>query len=68
MGNPHLIFSAAHTRMSVERSLRRLQTDYIDMVLVHSDGNDLDIIKIAEALETLAELKQRGWIRIWYVH
>ncbi|HNE26284.1 MAG TPA: aldo/keto reductase [Pseudomonadales bacterium] len=56
-------FSAAHTRMSVERSLRRLQTDYIDMVLVHSDGNDLDIIQNSEALETLAELKQRGWIR-----
>ncbi|MEZ5436373.1 MAG: aldo/keto reductase [Pseudomonadales bacterium] len=56
-------FSAAHTRMSVERSLRRLQTDYIDMVLVHSDGNDLDIIHHSQALQTLAELKQRGWIR-----
>lgn len=56
-------FSAAHTRMSVERSMRRLQTDYIDMVLVHSDGNDLDIIHHSEALQTLAELKQRGWIR-----
>ena len=56
-------FSAEHTRMSVERSLRRLQTDYIDMVLVHSDGNDLDIIHNSAALQTLAELKQRGWIR-----
>lgn len=56
-------FSAEHIRLSVERSLRRLHTDYIDMVLVHSDGNDLDIIHQTPALDTLAELKQRGWIR-----
>lgn len=62
-GQSSFDFSAAHTRMSVERSLRRLQTDYIDMVLVHSDGNDLDIIHNHEALHTLVELKQRGWIR-----
>ncbi|HRG49918.1 MAG: aldo/keto reductase [Cellvibrionales bacterium] len=62
-GQSSFDFSAEHTRMSVERSLRRLQTDYIDMVLVHSDGNDLDIIQNSEALQTLAELKQRGWIR-----
>lgn len=58
-------FSAAHTRMSVERSLRRLQTDYIDMVLVHSDGNDLDIIRNTPVLETLADIKKRGWIRAY---
>ena len=28
-------FSAAHTRFSVERSLKRLETDCIDLVLVH---------------------------------
>jgi aryl-alcohol dehydrogenase-like predicted oxidoreductase len=56
-------FSPEHTRISVERSLRRLQTDYIDMVLVHSDGNDIDIIRHTGVLETLAELKQQGWIR-----
>ncbi len=56
-------FSEQHTRMSVERSLRRLHTDYLDMVLVHSDGNDLDIIRNSAALETLADLKRRGWIR-----
>ncbi len=64
-GQSSFDFSAEHTRRSVERSLRRLRTDYIDMVLVHSDGNDLDIIRHTAALETLADLKKRGWIRAY---
>lgn len=62
-GRSHFDFSAAHTRRSVERSLRRLQTDFIDLVLIHSDGNDLDIINHGEALDTLAILKREGLIR-----
>ncbi len=56
-------FSAGHTRLSVERSLRRLHTDYIDIVMVHSDGNDLDIISRADTLSELEKLKQEGLIR-----
>lgn len=56
-------FSPKHTRMSVERSLRRLRTDYLDMVLIHSDGNDLEILQNTGALHTLQQLKQEGWIR-----
>ena len=56
-------FSAAHTRRSVERSLKRLETDFIDLVLVHSDGNDLAILNECEVYETLAELKREGKIR-----
>lgn len=56
-------FSAAHTRMSVERSLKRLETDCIDLVLVHSDGDDLAILGQQEVYQTLAELKQEGKIR-----
>jgi aryl-alcohol dehydrogenase-like predicted oxidoreductase len=48
---------------SIERSLKRLNTDYIDIVLVHSDGNDLDIIEHEGTLEALDELKRRGLIR-----
>ncbi|MEH6668908.1 aldo/keto reductase [Halopseudomonas sp.] len=61
-GASHFDFSAAHTRHSVERSLRRLKTDYIDLVLVHSDGNDMDVLD-QEVYPTLAELKQQGLIR-----
>jgi aryl-alcohol dehydrogenase-like predicted oxidoreductase len=56
-------FSAAHTRFSVERSLRRLETDYLDLVLVHSDGNDLTVLEQTEVYATLAQLKQEGLIR-----
>lgn len=56
-------FSPEHTRRSVERSLQRLNTDYIDMVLVHSDGNDETIIREFGTLETLRDLKKEGKLR-----
>ncbi len=56
-------FSAAHTRLSVERSLRRLETDYLDLVLVHSDGHDLAVLEQTGVYATLAELKREGLIR-----
>lgn len=62
-GLSHFDFSAAHTRRSVERSLKRLETDFIDLVLVHSDGNDLHILEHEEVYQTLAALKQEGKIR-----
>lgn len=56
-------FSAEHTRLSVERSLKRLETDFIDLVLVHSDGNDLAVLNDSGVYQALAELKQQGKIR-----
>ncbi|MFE1815881.1 aldo/keto reductase [Metapseudomonas otitidis] len=62
-GQSHFDFSPAHTRRSVERSLQRLETDVIDLVLVHSDGNDMAVLRDSGVYETLAELKQAGKIR-----
>ncbi|MEC8429394.1 MAG: aldo/keto reductase, partial [Pseudomonadota bacterium] len=62
-GESHFDFSPEHARFSIERSLKRLNTDVIDLVLVHSDGNDLDIINGAGTLDALAELKRQGLIR-----
>ncbi|MEJ2142290.1 MAG: aldo/keto reductase [Gammaproteobacteria bacterium] len=56
-------FSAKHTRMSVERSMKRLKRDYLDMVLVHSNGDDMHIINNEGALEELDKLKQEGSIK-----
>ncbi|OLS61064.1 aldo/keto reductase [Pseudomonas putida] len=62
-GQSRFDFSAAHTRASVERSLQRLETDCIDLVLVHSNGDDLRILEQEEVYQTLALLKQEGKIR-----
>ena len=62
-GQSRFDFSAAHTRFSIERSLKRLETDCIDLVLVHSDGNDLHILEHEEVYQTLEALKQEGKIR-----
>ena len=56
------IFTAEHTRMSVERSLKRLKTDYLDCVLVHSSRNDVEVIRDTEVLDALARLKSEGKI------
>ncbi len=62
-GESRFDFSAEHTRMSVERSLRRLGRDWVDVVLVHSNGDDMQIIEHEGALEELARLKEEGLIR-----
>ena len=59
----HFDFSPQYIRHSVQRSLRRLNTDVIDILLIHSDGNDLQIIEQTGALEELIQLKNQGLIR-----
>ncbi|MCC6135712.1 MAG: aldo/keto reductase [Candidatus Contendobacter sp.] len=56
-------FSAAATRASVERSLRRLSVETLDAVLIHSDGDDLAILEREAVLPTLRDLQQAGLIR-----
>jgi aryl-alcohol dehydrogenase-like predicted oxidoreductase len=56
-------FSPEHTRRSVHDSLRRLATDHLDVVLVHSNGDDLDIIRNLGTLQMLARLEDEGLIR-----
>jgi len=62
-GRSRFDFSPEHAQQSVKRSLLRLQTDYLDVVLIHSDGNDLTILDNLGTLDALQDLKQRGWIR-----
>ncbi|MBU6953913.1 aldo/keto reductase [Hahella sp. HN01] len=62
-GQSYFNFTPEHTRMSVERSLQRLRTDYIDIVLIHSDGDDMAILQKEGTLQALAELKAKGMIR-----
>lgn len=62
-GESRFDFSPTGIRESVERSLRRLRTDYLDLVLIHSDGRDEWIIRESGALEVLSELTRMGTIR-----
>ena len=61
-GESRFDFTPEHIRHSIERSLKRLGTDYLDMVLVHSNGEDVDIIRRYGCLEVLAELKREGLV------
>lgn len=56
-------FSPEHTVMSVHRSLERLRTDYLDVVLIHSDGNDEHVLNELGTLDCLRQLKDQGLIR-----
>lgn len=62
-GQSYFDFSPHAVRSSIEQSLKHLATDYLDIVLVHSNGDDEHIIETENVFETLAALKQAGLIR-----
>ncbi|MCK4871904.1 MAG: aldo/keto reductase [Phycisphaerales bacterium] len=62
-GESRFDFTPKAVIASVQRSLKRLRTDRLDCVLVHSDGSDEHIVKNLGTLDALAELKARGDIR-----
>jgi aryl-alcohol dehydrogenase-like predicted oxidoreductase len=61
-GESRYDFTAQHTRHSIERSLKRLRTDYLDCVLVHSSRDDVTVITQSPVLETLSRMKAEGKI------
>ncbi|HYI28458.1 MAG TPA: aldo/keto reductase [Bradyrhizobium sp.] len=62
-GESRYDFTVEHTRLSVERSLRRLDTDFIDCVLLHSSRDDVNVIRATGALEALARMKDQRKIK-----
>lgn len=55
-------FSPKHFEMSLERSLKNLQTDYIDIFLIHSDGHDMENLS-DELIDMMRSFKSRGLVR-----
>jgi aryl-alcohol dehydrogenase-like predicted oxidoreductase len=55
-------FSIPAIVVSVEESLRRLKTECIDILLLHSNGRDADILTQTDAIEGLVRLKKSGKI------
>ncbi len=56
-------FSSNHVRHSIERSLQQLRTDYLDLALIHSDGNDEHILRQTDCVAALRDCQQRGLVR-----
>ena len=56
-------FSAETTRWSVEGSLKALQTDYLDAVLIHDPIQIEDAISKGKALDELLKMKEEGLIK-----
>jgi aryl-alcohol dehydrogenase-like predicted oxidoreductase len=58
-------FSPKHLISAVEGSLRRLRTDYLDLLQLHSPP--AEVVARGEWLPALEELKRSGKIRYWGV-
>ena len=56
-------FSADAVRKSMETSLRRLRTDVLDLVFMHSSRDDLRIVEQTDVMPTLISLRDAGLIR-----
>jgi aryl-alcohol dehydrogenase-like predicted oxidoreductase len=56
-------FSPEAVTASIERSLKRLKTDRVEIALLHSDGDDERVILRSGALDALRRLKDRGLVR-----
>jgi len=58
-------FSVAHMRRSLEESLRRLRTDYVDVYQLHSPPDS--VLENEKLVEALRQLKEQGKIRFFGV-
>jgi aryl-alcohol dehydrogenase-like predicted oxidoreductase len=56
-------FSTQAIRPSVEGSLKRLQTDYLDILLLHNPAREMMDGRFNDQYEELGKLKQEGKIR-----
>jgi len=62
-GTSRYDFSAAAVRKSVESSLRRLRTDVLDLVFIHSSRDDVRILEQTDVVTTLMSLRDAGLVR-----
>lgn len=62
-GKSRYNFSPAHFAESLERTLKRLQTDYLDVFLIHSDGSDNRILSDDKLIGKMQEFKKSGMVR-----
>ena len=56
-------FSSAAIRNSILRSQDRLKLDVLDLVFIHSNGDDLHVLNQTEVVSALQDLKAKGTIQ-----
>ncbi len=56
-------FSTAGTLQFIETSLRRLQTDYLDLIQIHCGPDEVETIRRGEVLEGMLRAKKQGKVR-----
>lgn len=62
-GESSFDFTGPGVRASVAESLRKLRTEVLDVVFVHSNGDDLAIQQQTDVVPTLQKLKHAGYVR-----
>ncbi len=62
-GTSRYDFSAAAVTRSLKQSLQRLRTDHVDIVFVHSSGDDVHIIENTGVVEALQQARDAGHTR-----
>ena len=62
-GESSFDFTGPGVRASVAESLRRLRTEILDILFVHSNGDDLAVQRQTEVVPTLKKLKHAGYVR-----
>ncbi len=62
-GESRYDFSRVAIESSVVRSLKRLRTDVLDVVFLHSPGDDLAILNRTDAVATLTRLRESGAVK-----
>jgi aryl-alcohol dehydrogenase-like predicted oxidoreductase len=62
-GQSRFDFTASGVRSSLDRSLANLRTNLLDIVFIHSNGNDRQIIEQTDIVAVLQEYRDRGLIR-----
>jgi len=56
-------YSTEAVSRSVERSLARLRTDVVDLLLVHAHRNDLSVLHDTDVVPAMQQMRERGWVR-----
>jgi len=63
-GKSRYDFSTMAIRASVELSLRRLRADYVDVLLLHSDGSAEGELERDETIDALRQARDAGYARL----